>query len=88
MNRAVMKISLAVIAQHFFDDKVKILSANVSHNDMRDGSITLLIEGEDLPEPGPEGSLYPEVSAIVTEHWDETNLVPARATTIKFKKVS
>lgn len=67
MNRALLKVSLSVIAGHFFDDKVKVVSAIIDSDDARQGTITLLLEGDDLPPAPSEGQLYPVVTAEITE---------------------
>lgn len=76
MNRALIKVSLRVIGAHFFDDKVKVMSAIIDSDDARQGTITLLLEGDDLPPAPPEGGLYAIVSAEITEERAENSAPP------------
>jgi hypothetical protein len=87
MNRALLKLSMDVIAKHFFGDQVKVVASHLDSDDTRYGTVTLLIEGDGLPPMPPEGQKYSEVSAEITEHVDEKNLVPSRHTTVRFVKV-
>jgi hypothetical protein len=66
MNRALLKVSLGVIAGHFFDDKVKVVSVHLDTDDARHGTITLLLEGDELPPAPPDGQQYPRVTAEIT----------------------
>jgi hypothetical protein len=84
MNRALLKVSLGVIAGHFFDDKVKVVSAHLDTDDARHGTITLLIEGDELPPAPPEGELYAQVSAEFTV---ENAHLPAPTRRIRFTRV-
>lgn len=88
MNRALLKISMHVIAKHFFGDQVKVVASYLDSDDARYGTVTLLIEGDDLPPTPPEGHKYSQVSAEVTEHVDEKHLVPSRHTTVRFVRVT
>jgi hypothetical protein len=83
-NRALLKVSLDVIAKHFFDDTVKVQTAILDSDDLAHGTVTRLIEGEGLPPAPNPGMRYCRVNAEVTSHRDEKNLVPAVTRSVRF----
>lgn len=87
MNAALLKVSLDVIANHFFDGKVKVRAAILEADDTRNGTITLLIEGDDLPPAPPEGHKYPKVNAIMTSVLDRADLVPRETLSVRFEVI-
>lgn len=87
MNTALLKVSLDVIAVHFFGEAVKIKVACLDTDDLRHGTITLLIEGDGLPAEPALGEKYAFVRANFTTHHDEQNLVPAERVTVAFERV-
>jgi hypothetical protein len=89
MNTALIKVSLDVIAGRIFGDAVTIKLAMVDSDDIAAGTVTFLIEGDQLPaEPEPaHGMRYNRVSAVCTLGYDEANLVPKETLSVRFVKV-
>jgi hypothetical protein len=87
MRAARLKVSLDLLAQTLFQGAATIRLATMDADDHNNATVTLLIEGEELPPAPPKGQLYPLVAATYTEHRDESNLVPAKRFTVKFEPV-
>lgn len=84
MNRALIKVSLDVIAKHFFDDSVQVSMAMLDSDDLSQGTITLVIEGDGLPPAPNPGMRYTRVTAEFMSHRDEKNLVPKESHSVRF----
>lgn len=84
-NRALIKVSLKVIEQRIFGEAARVRFASFDNDDLAQGTVTLLIESDDLPDPEPpEGARYNRVSAEVTSVRDEATLVPKETLAVRF----
>lgn len=88
MSQALIQLSLDLIAGSIFQGMVTVKAAFSDVGDTARGTVTLLIEGDGLPEVPAAGEKIPRVRCVVSRNIDENTVVPKETLFISFEKES